>query len=134
MKHLLTLILLLASGIAIAAPTLTAAPYPPNSIQPHAAMFTVDGGPPKACSLVQVAGGLQPQCDLSSITLPGTYKLVMIVTTNAECINTPSAATCSGAGSASSAPFAYTWMGNAITPPVITNVMMGSEPIKAGKP
>lgn len=128
MKHLLTLPVLLACTAALAAPTLTANPYPPEAIQPAAVSFTVNGGAPKVCTLVPVAGGLQPTCDLASITAPGTYTLVMTATSNAGCVSAPSAATCNGAGSASSAPFAYTWLGNAIAPPVISRAMFGAEP------
>lgn len=133
MKHLLTLPLLLACTAALSAPTLTANPYPPEAIQPAAVSFTVNGGAPKVCTLTQVTGGLQPTCDLASITAPGTYTLVMIATSNAGCVNAPSAATCQGTGSASSAPFAYTWLGNAIAPPAILRVMIGAEPVQAGK-
>lgn len=116
MKHTLVA-LALASSAALAAPTLTANPY---AKAPAAITLTVDGGAPIACTLVQIAGGWQPTCDLASITAPGTYTLVMTATSNAECINTLNAADCSGAGSASSAPFAYTWRGSSVPAPVLS--------------
>lgn len=110
-------VLALLCGSALAAPTLTAALYetPPAGI-----VFTIDGGTPQACTLAQVTGGWQPRCDLAGITQPGTYTLVMTATNNAECVNTPNAATCSGAGSASSAPFAYKWRGSSVPVPVLS--------------
>jgi hypothetical protein len=94
------------AGSAEAA-TLYADPYPSTVTQPDAATFTVNGGAPIACALVTVAGGLQPQCPLASITAPGTYTLVMSVSKAAGC--NAAGDTCWAAGSASSAPFAYVW-------------------------
>lgn len=117
MKHLLTLPVLLACSAALAGPhTLTANPY---ATVPAAVVFTVNGGPPIACALPAVTGGWQPTCSLTSITLPGTYTLVMTVTTNTNCINTLDAADCTGAGSASSAPFTYTWRDAVVPTPVL---------------
>lgn len=101
---------------AYAAPTLTSDPY---AVAPAAATFTVNGGSPKACTLPAVTGGVQPTCDLVSIATPGTYTIVLTVTTNTNCVNTLNAADCSGAGSASSAPFAYTWRGSVVPGPVL---------------
>lgn len=116
MKALITLALLLLSAAAHAAPTLRSDPYP---IGPAAATFTVNGGPPQACTLPTVPGGVQPTCDLASITAPGTYTIVLTVTQNLKCVNTLNAADCSGEGSASSAPFAYTWRGSVVPGPVL---------------
>jgi len=117
-KHAIFALLLAASGV-FAAPTMVASPYPATGAQPVAAVFTVNGGAPIPCTLVAVTGGLQPTCNLVSITAPGTYTLVMTVTSNAGCVNTPNAATCVGAGSASSAPFAYSWQGSVVPTPAL---------------
>jgi hypothetical protein len=110
------LVLGLLSATAFAAPTLTSDPY---AVAPAAATFTVNGGSPKACTLPAVTGGVQPTCDLASIATPGTYTIVLTVTTNAGCVNTLNAADCSGAGSASSAPFTYKWNGSVVPGPVL---------------
>lgn len=122
MKHFITfaLGLMCVAASAATSPTLFASPYPADVVQPKAAVFTVNGGPPKPCALVQVTGGLQPQCDLSSITLPGAYVLVMTVTSDAQCVNKPNEANCFGAGSASSAPFTFKWLGNGPSVPVLS--------------
>lgn len=117
MKHSILILLAAVVTAAAAAPTLTANPY---AVAPAAATLSVDGGPPIACTLPSVSGGVQPTCDLASITAPGTYTLVLTVTKNAECVNTLNAAECSGAGSASSAPFAYTWKGSVVPTPVLS--------------
>jgi hypothetical protein len=114
MKHSL-LALFLAAGVANAAPTLTADPYPSTGVQPDAATVSVNGTQTIQCTLKTVTGGLQPSCDLVSITAPGTYTLVMTVTKNAGCVGN----TCSGGGSASSAPFTYIWQGVNVTRPVV---------------
>ena len=117
MKHLLIAPLLLAACDAFAGPhTLTANPY---ATAPAAAVFTANGGAPIACTLPAVTGGWQPTCSLASLTTPGTYTLVMTVTTNTNCINTLDAADCVGAGSASSKPFAYTWRDAVVPIPVL---------------
>jgi hypothetical protein len=113
----LFLLSFLLSSMAFARPTLTSAPY---AISPAAVTFTVNGGSPIACTLPAVSGGVQPTCDLASIATPGTYTLILTVTTNVDCVNTLNAATCSGAGSASSAPFAYTWNGSGVPTPVLS--------------
>jgi hypothetical protein len=119
-KLLVSFLLLLVSSYAWAAPTLTADPYPATGIQPTAASVTVNGATPISCSLVTSANGLVPTCDLASITAPGTYTLVLSVTTQAGCLPpVPNAATCSGAGVASSTPFAYTWTGSVARIPVL---------------
>jgi hypothetical protein len=112
---LIPISLLLACGLCNAAPTLTADPYPSTGTQPSAAVVTVNGGTPQPCTLRTVAGGLQPTCDLASITVPGTYTLVLTVSTVAGCTGNA----CTGAGSASSAPFSYQWLGSVVPIPVL---------------
>ena len=114
MRTLLLSIFLLA-GTAHAAPTLTADPYPATGVQPSAVVSSVNGATPVACTLRTVSGGLQPTCDLASITVPGTYTLVVTVSTVAGCTGNA----CRGAGSASSAPFGYQWLGSVVPTPVL---------------
>lgn len=118
MRKTLTLAaLLLISTATQAAPFLLADPYPASAPQPDSASFTVNGGAPVACQLVTVAGGVQPKCDLASITAPGTYTLVMTVSRAGGIVNGPNGATNTAAGSASSSPFAYRLLvGNVPTP------------------
>lgn len=92
---------------AQAGPFLYADPYPPTSVQPDAASLTINGGTPISCTLVSVAGGLQPKCDLASITTDGTYTLIMTVSKAASIATSPGGATNTAGGSASSAPFSY---------------------------
>lgn len=115
MKKSLFVILALLGGVANAAPTLTADPYPATGVQPDAATLSVNGTQTITCTLRTVTGGVQPACDLVSITTPGTYTLVMTVTKAAGCVGN----TCSGGGSASSAPFSYIWQGVNVLRPVV---------------
>lgn len=114
-KIFIASILGLITSAAIAAPTLTADPYPATGVQPDAATLSVNGTQTINCTLKTVTGGIQPSCDLVSITTPGTYTLIMTVTKAAGCVGN----TCSGGGSASSAPFTYIWQGVNVTRPVV---------------
>jgi hypothetical protein len=100
-------ILLLAATPAMASPFLYADPYPSTSVQPDSASLTVNGGSPVACILETVTAGIRPKCDLSSITTPGTYTLVMTVTKSASITSGTNTATNTAGSSASSAPFSY---------------------------
>lgn len=111
----LILIACLACGSATAAPTLTADPYPTTVVQPDSASFTVNGGAPIACTLPVSAAGKTPTCDLASITVPGTYTLVMKVTKAAGC--NAEGNECWPEGSASSAPFVYKWRASGASAP-----------------
>jgi hypothetical protein len=115
LKVLLALAMFALGQMAWPAPTLYADPYPATGVQPAAAVFSINGGTPIACTLVAVSGGLQPQCDLVSIVTPGTYTLVMTVSTVAGCTGNA----CTGPGSASSAPFSYQWLGSVVPGPVL---------------
>ena len=115
MKKLL-LTILLTPLAALAAPFLQGDPYPANGPQPDAVSFTVNGGAPVACQLVAVPTGIQPKCDLASITTPGTYTLVMTASakggvSGGNIYTLP--------GSASSSPFSYTLRAGVATPPVV---------------
>lgn len=118
MKIVLTLILALWSSLCAASPFLTADVYPATATQPDGASVTVNGGAPIACVVESVTGGVRPKCDLASITTSGTYTLVLTVTRSANCAPSAGGSTCTGAGSASSAPFAYVWRAGSVTAPV----------------
>lgn len=118
MKTVLTIILALWSSLCAANPFLTADAYPASGTQPDGASVTVNGGAPIACVIETVAGGVRPKCDLVSITAPGTYTLVLTVTRSAACTPSAGGSTCTGAGSASSAPFSYVWRAGTVTAPV----------------
>jgi hypothetical protein len=106
MKKPLALLALLVA-LPAAAVDLYAQVYPPTGVQPSSAGLTINGGAVQACQMLTVTGGVQPKCSLSSITTPGTYTLVMTVSTAASIVNGDNTATNTIGGSASSAPFAY---------------------------
>lgn len=119
MRALLFACSMAACSAAMAAPTLTADPYPTTVTQPDTASFTVNGGAPIACTLPVSAAGKTPTCDLASITVPGTYTLVMTVTKAAGC---NAAGECWPEGSASSAPFSYKWLASGASAPAALRV------------
>ena len=120
MKTLLILSAALIGLSASAAPTLVAAPYLIGPDQPEKASFTVDGGVPIPCTLKLLAGGaLQPLCDLASITVPGVYKLVMIVSNRTILTDDGTGGTYVVGGTAESAPFQYTFRRGVAVPPVV---------------
>lgn len=117
----LSLILLLAvCEVCSAAPFLYADPYPSTGIQPDAATVTINGGAAQPCQLVTVTNGLQPKCDLASISAAGTYTLVMTVTKAGGIVNTPGGATNTTGGTASSSPFTYRFQPGAVPGPVLS--------------
>lgn len=122
MKSRILLLLAVLSMCAHAQPTLTAAPYPTTATQPTAANLTVNGANPITCTLAAgSAGAVIPTCNLASITVPGTYTLVLNVSTQAGCLPpVANGATCTGGGAASSAPFSYRWNGSAVATPVLS--------------
>lgn len=120
MKYLLTLLLALASSIASAAPFLYADPYPPTSVQPDSASFTVNGGTPVPCTIETVTGGVRPKCDLASITVAGSYTLVLTVAKAAAIVNGTGGATNTAGSSASSAPFVYRLVTAPVAGPTLT--------------
>jgi hypothetical protein len=100
--------MLMAFGVANAAPTLTADPYPATAPQPSSITLTVNGAAGPVCTLAAgTAGALIPTCDLASIPA-GTSTLVMTAVFTKGCVTATNAATCTDGGSASSAPFSYT--------------------------
>ena len=115
MKRFILALSLALAGAVHAAPTLTADAYPATGVQPDAASFTINGGAPIACTVSTVSAGVQPACNLASVGTPGAYVLVMTVTKAAGC----SGSTCWAAGSASSAPFNYNWLGGSVPTPVV---------------
>ena len=119
MKHLFAVALTMASFTASAAPFLYADPYPATGVQPDTASLIVNGGAPIQCQLVTMTAGLQPKCDLGSITTVGTYTLVMTVAKAASITTTPGGATNTGGGTASSAPFTYVLRSGNVSAPVL---------------
>lgn len=115
MKKLLLIFLLLPLTV-LAAPFLQGDAYPANGPQPDAVSFTVNGGAAVACQLVAVANGIQPKCDLASISTPGTYTLVMTVSAKGG-VSGGNQYTLPG--SASSSPFSYVLRAGIATPPVV---------------
>jgi non-ribosomal peptide synthetase component E (peptide arylation enzyme) len=111
----------LLSSAAPAAPFLVSDPYPPTGVQPDSASLSVSGGPTAVpaipCPLQSVAGGLQPRCDLGSLSAAGRYTLVLTVVKNAGLGSGGSEAVLSLGGQASSAPFVYTVQGGALNAP-----------------
>lgn len=104
-----SLVLLLFSSSVISAPTLSAESMPATGPQPSSVAITVNGslGPP--CALPKAAdGSVQATCDLATLSVPGTYTIVMTYTYVAGCVNSANAATCQAGGTASSAPFVLT--------------------------
>lgn len=98
-------------SFAVAAPTLTSDPYASGAGQPTTATLTVTGMAiaPITCTLkVNTDNSVQPICDLGSITAPGTYPLVLMVSNLATIYNSPdgTGATYTVGGSAST-PFSY---------------------------
>lgn len=114
MKKLLIIAALLASN-AMAAPFLVSDPYPATGPQPDKASFTVNGGTPINCTIETVSGGIQPKCDLTSIGTAGVYTLVMTVTATG---GVAGGNTYTAPGSASSAPFAYTYKSGSVSIPM----------------
>ena len=110
MKSFLPLIATLICASASAAPTLVAAPYLIGADQPEKASLSIDGAPAIPCILKLAAlGTLQPMCDLASITVPGVYKLVMIVSNRTVLTDEGTGGTYVVGGTAESAPYAYTF-------------------------
>jgi hypothetical protein len=101
-------ILMMAYGIATAAPTITADPYPATAPQPASITLTVNGTTGPACTLAAGSGGaLVPTCDLASLPA-GTHTLVMTAVFVRGCVSATNTATCTDGGTASAAPFSYT--------------------------
>jgi hypothetical protein len=114
MRKLLVLMTLVTSNV-FAAPFLVSDPYPSTGAQPDSASFTVNGGTPISCTVETVTGGVQPKCDLSSIKTAGVYTLVMTVTAVG---GVSGGNTYTSPGSASSAPFAYTYKSGSVSIPM----------------
>lgn len=109
MKHPLALVACLAASVAMAGPTLTAAPYAAGSA-PTQAWVMVNGQQRIDCTLPASQSGVTPTCDLSSLAKPGAYKLELFVS-NAftSCTEAPALTwTCTDGGQASSGPFSLT--------------------------
>lgn len=106
MKSILLLALSIIGTAALAAPTLTSDPYPAGSTQPASASLSINGGVASPCQLNKTDKGVQPACDLASITAPGTYQLVLTVSNQASIVNTDGSGTYTTGGEAS-APFTY---------------------------
>ena len=116
MKTILILSAALACASATATPTLVADPYPVGPTQAETASLSVDGGVAIPCIMnLSADGALQPMCDLASITVPGVYKLVMIVS-NREVLTNETGGTFVVGGAAKSAPFTYTYRSSIVLP------------------
>lgn len=106
---------------AAAAPFLVADPYPPSGVQPDAAFLSVSGGPVSVpnigCTLQNVAGGVQPRCDLGGLAASGKYTLVMTVSKAGGLAGDAGGASYSAGGQASSAPFVYSVQGGTLNAP-----------------
>jgi len=117
---------------ASAAPTLTAAPYPPGDAQPTSATLAVTpmlptGPSPIAtqikCTLpAAVNGDVTPTCDLSPIANPGAYSLVLTVSTLQGCSGGPAAFYCDSGGTASSDPFTLTFRSGSAKKPTPSRI------------
>lgn len=106
--------MLAAFGVQ-AAPFLLA-DAPPASVTIDSVRYTVNGGAPIACVLE--AG--RPKCDLGQLTTAGTYTLVVTWCSPGGIVNTPTGATNTVAGCASSSPFAYRLLTAAVPGPMLS--------------
>lgn len=106
-------------GYAVAAPVATTDPYPAGAGQPASAVVTVDNLSQIVCVMNKdSAGAVTPVCDLAALPA-GTHTLVMTVTNTYGCTTGTdgASATCTGGGSASSAPFTFVWNTSAVSKP-----------------
>jgi hypothetical protein len=118
MKKLLLALALGVCTLALAAPVLTADPYPSTALQPTAASVA-GGGQTIACTLPSTSGGLVPTCDLVSFTTaPGTTSLVLTVSNPAA-----------NPTSSSSAPFSFTWRGTSYATPTMSLTAINGVPM-----
>jgi hypothetical protein len=107
-KTSLALILLAASTIALAAPTLIADPYAVGPDQPTSAATTVNGALGGVCTILTPTTAPTPSCDLAPVlTTVGNYVITMTAA-NATGVSTPSS------------PFTLTWRGSALAAPTMT--------------
>jgi hypothetical protein len=112
---LATLAWLLTTAAAVAGPTLTSTAYAAGDAQPVSASvaataITGTGPAPVpvtlACTLpVAADGSVTPTCDLTSLTSPGQYSMVLTVNTLKGCTGGPAAFVCDSGGTASTDPF-----------------------------
>lgn len=120
MRHLLTLILFALASTAQADPFAYFQVYPVVPGQTLVASLIVNGGPVIECAVPAVDGGVQPKCDLASLTFPGNYSLVGTVTIVPSCTNTPSGAECVAGGQATApTPFSLALRGARVATPVV---------------
>lgn len=116
MKHILAFLFALLAAFGVHAAPFLLADAPPAGVTVDAARYTVNGGAPIAC----VLEASRPKCDLGSITTAGTYTLVLTWCSPGGIVNTPSGATNTVAGCASSAPFAYRLQTAAVPGPTLS--------------
>jgi hypothetical protein len=120
---LIALALTLAGALPVMAqPFVGADAYKVDGLDPDSCSCAATGGPVAApalaCALAPVTGGEQPKCNMAPITTPGTYQVTITITRNEKITNSPGAGTFVPAGSATSAPFAYTLGAGAIALPL----------------
>lgn len=109
MKRTSALLILVAiTASAQAGPVLQADPYPPAAAPETVSAFIAESRQAIPCQLVPTDAGLQPACDLSMLSSPGTYTLTMTAVSKQTCRPTETGATCQGGGSAVSSPFVLT--------------------------
>lgn len=108
-------------GYATAAPSLYSQAYPAGPGQPASASVTVDNVSQINCPLVAATdGSVTATCDLAALP-GGTHTLVMTVTNTYGCTTgvDGNSATCTGGGTASSAPFSFVWNLSGASKPVL---------------
>lgn len=109
MKRSIAVLCLAAVALAAqAGPTLVAQPYAPAAAPETVSAFVAETRQAVPCQLVATDAGLQPSCDLSMLSSPGTYTLTMNAVSKQACRPTETGATCQGGGSAVSSPFVLT--------------------------
>lgn len=111
MKKFIATIFIMLSGLVYAgnSPILSADAIPKTEPVPAVAEYNVNGGPWITCAITGTTTKV-PKCDLSNITVPGTYKLLLRYTWKAECA-AGGAGPCWGQGDELSDPFTYKWLG-----------------------
>lgn len=105
-----------------AAPTLTSSSYGVATIQPTSATLSVDGTSTIVCTVPKAAdGSVAAVCDLATVAA-GTHTLVLTVANTYGCTQSADglSASCVGGGSASAAPFTFSWNPSAVSKPTLT--------------
>lgn len=107
---------------AQAAPTLTSSSYASTVVQPTSASLSVDGTTTITCTVPRAAdGSVAAVCDLATVP-SGTHTLILTVSNAYGCTQSADglSASCVGGGSASAAPFTFTWNPVSVSKPSLT--------------